>query len=327
MTLHGFLLLTVVFGLLLAALDLVLASLTPFLLGRLREVPPPRRPGALLLARFAPVGIAALVTLVAVVPAWWRFEPMDTGEAVSPSLLVLAGLALLPVLHGLRRGVSMFARTRDRLLLWRGRGRHAACAHSPFEVVEVKGADLALCVGGYLKPTIYASRDVLTALEPPELSAALAHEASHARARDPLRLLGMASCPDFLHLLGLDRAWRSAFATACEFAADAGASRGNPEVALDLASALLKVARLRSFKPLNPDALLDVAVSSAFSSRVELAARVEALANPEATSVLPESRLRPWMFAAAMLALAAVSIPASAPIHAVIEQVGRLLAP
>ena len=83
-------------------------------------------------------------------------------------LLACAGLALLPVLQGLYCGARMFVKTRDRLLLWRGRGRHAACAQTPFEVVEVRSADLALCVGGYLKPTIYASSDVMTSLRSEE---------------------------------------------------------------------------------------------------------------------------------------------------------------
>ena len=324
MTLHGLALLCVMFGLLLATLDLGLAALTPFLLGRLRTFAPSRRATAILMVRFAPVLSAVALTLLVVVPSWWRFEPVETGETASMALLAFAGLALLPVLQGLYRGARMFVKTRDRLLLWRGRGRHAACVQAPFEVVEVKSADLALCVGGYLQPTIYASTDVITLLEPEEFSAALAHEISHANARDPLRLLWMGSCPDYLQLFRLDHPWRRAFSTACEFAADAGASRGNPEVALDLASALLKVARLRSFKPLTAEALADVAVSSAFSSRVELEARVEALADPpEAFS--SASRLHPWVFAAALLALCAASTFAYESVHALTEDVGWFL--
>jgi hypothetical protein len=326
MTLHGFALLTVVFGLVLAALDLAFVAMAPLLLARLGKVPAARRPGAILLARFAPVLIALLVTFLSVAPAWWRFEPADAGEVVSLPLLFLAGLALLPLLQGVHRGARMFAKTRDRLLFWRGRGRRAG-VEAPFEVVEVRSADLGLSVGGYLKPTIYASREVMTSLQPEELSAALAHEVSHASARDPLRLLGMASCPDFLQLLGLDREWRRAFQTACEFAADADATRGDPETALDLASALLKVARLRSPKPLNTEPLADMAVSSAFSSRLDLEARVSALANPAPPSPVRKPVLRPWMYAAIVFGLGAASIPAWEGIHILTEQVGRFLAP
>lgn len=324
---YGPAILLVVFGVLLAVLDAVLVALTPFLFRRLANVPPADRPSAIFITRFAPVLTALLLTALLFLPAWWRHEPPNTGETASLLLLALAGLALLPLLSGASRAVLMFVKTRDRLLSWRGRGRNASCAETPFEVVEVSSADLALCVGGYLKPTIYASTDVMTSLEPEELSAALAHEASHARARDPLRLLWMGSCPDFLQLFRIDEAWRRSFAVACEFAADAGASRGKPEVALDLASALLKVARLRTFPQFGPAALADVAVSSAFSSRVDLEARVEALANPPAVassiSVLP----RPWMFAAVFLLLGALGAVTSEQIHAVSEGLGRFLAP
>ncbi|MBX7184084.1 MAG: M56 family metallopeptidase [Vicinamibacteria bacterium] len=327
MTLYGPAVLLVVFGLLLAALDVLLLVLTPWLLKRLARAAAGQRTEAILLIRSAPVVLAAFVTAFVFLPAWWIHEPPNTGETPSALLLGLASLAALPLLQGLYRGLRMFVKTRDRLLLWRGRGRNTSQVEAPFEVLEVTSEDLALCVGGYLKPTIYASADVMRHLEPEEFRAALAHEVSHARRRDPLRLLWLGSCPDFLQLFRLDGPWRRAFSRACEFAADAGASRGNPEVALDLASALLKVARLRTFRPLNAEALADVAVSSAYSSREDLKARVEALANPCSDAVVPGFRIRPWMWAAAALILCAAGMLSSEHVHAVSEEIGRVLAP
>ena len=327
MTGYGVAVLLVVFGALTAALDLVLLFLTPWLFGRLGRLAVSRRSDAILLLRSAPVVLAAALTLLVFLPSWWIHEPAETGETASALLLGLALLAALPLLRGLYRGAQMFVRTRERLVTWRGRGRNTPQAGTSFEVLEVRSEDLALCVGGYLRPTIYASADVVRSLEPEEFKAALAHEASHARRRDPLRLLWLGSCPDFLQLLGLDRAWRGAFARACEFAADAGASRGNPEAALDLASALLKVARLRAFPAIGADALADVAVSPAFTSRADLQARVEALANPAPEPKAPGLGLRPWMWAAAILVLCAAGVAASEQVHAIAEGVGRFLAP
>ncbi len=323
MTLYGAAVLLVIFGALLAALDVLLLALTPWLLGRLTRRAPPRGTDAILLIRSAPVLTAAAAAVLVFLPAWWTHEPENTGETASALLLGLALLSALPLVQGLYRGARMFVKTRDRLLIWRGRGRNPPRVEAPFEVLEVTSEDLALCVGGYLRPTIYASADVMRSLEPEEFTAALAHEVSHATRRDPLRLLWLGSCPDFLRLFGLDGPWRLAFSRACEFAADAGASRGNPEVALDLASALLKVARLRTFRPLSAEALADVAVSSAFSTRVDLEARVQALANPrpEPTGFRP----RPWMFAAALLLLCAAGALASEHAHALTEEVGRFL--
>lgn len=327
MTIYGAAVLLVVFGLLLAAFDVLLLALTPWLFQRLARVAAGRRTEAILLLRSAPVALAALATVLVFLPAWWIQEPQNTGETASPLLIGMALFAALPLLQGLYRGARMFVKTRDRLLIWRGRGRNTPQVEAPYEVLEVTSEDLALCVGGYLKPTIYASADVMRHLEPEEFKAALAHEVSHAKRRDPLRLLWLGSCPDFLQLFRLDDPWRRAFSRACEFAADAGASRGNPEVALDLASALLKVARLRTFRPLSAEALADVAVSSAFSSRVDLQARVEALANPSSEASAPGVGVRPWMWAAAAVLLCAAGVIASEHVHAVTEEIGRILAP
>jgi hypothetical protein len=326
MTLYGAAVLLVVCGLLLAFLDVLLLVLTPWLFRRLARVAPGLRTDAIVLLRSSPIVLAALVTTLVFLPAWWTHEPRNTGETASRFLLALVLFATLPFLQGLYRAVLMFVKTRDRLRSWRQRSRNSSVL-SPFRVIEVKSPDLALCVGGFLRPTIYASTGVMTALDPEEFSAALAHEVSHAKTRDPLRLLWMGSCPDFLRLFRLDDPWRRAFSTACEFAADAGASRGKPEVALDLASALLKVARLRTFRPLSAAAMGGVAVSPAFSSGLDLAARVEELAHPsfEASAIGPA--WRPWMFAAALVALCAVGALASEHAHALAEGLGRFLAP
>lgn len=326
MTLYGACVLLVVFGVLMAALDVLLLALTPRLFDRLARTAPGQKTDALLLIRSLPVGLAAAATALVFLPAWWRHEPQGTGETASGFLVALALLAMAPLLQGACRAGLMFVKTRDRLRTWRGRGS-ASRVHASFEVVEVTSEDLALCVGGYLRPTIYASTDVMASLEPEEFEAALAHEVSHAQRRDPLRLLWLGSCPDFLQLFRLDGEWRRAFSRSCEFAADAGASRGNPEAALDLASALLKVARLRAFRPLSAEVLADVAVSSAFSSRVDLEARVEALANPRIEAATAGSSWRPLMFAATLLLLCAGGAMASEHVHSLAEGIGRLLAP
>ena len=325
MSLYGAAVLLVVFGVLMAAFDVVLLVLTPWLLTRLARIAPGRRTDTILLIRSAPVVLSAAATVLVFFPAWWAHEPQNTGETASAFLLFLAWLAVLPLLQGLYRAAVMLVKTRDRILLWRGCGRNPSRVEGRFEVLEVTSEDLALCVGGYLRPTIYASTDVMRFLEPEELQAALAHEVSHAKRRDPLRLLWLGSCPDFLRLFRLDDPWRGAFSRACEFAADAGASRGNPEVALDLASALLKVARLRTFKPWSAETLKDVAVSPAFSSRADLQARVEALANPLPEPAPAGFRPRPWMFAAALLLLCAAGALASEHVHTLTEEVGRFL--
>jgi beta-lactamase regulating signal transducer with metallopeptidase domain len=332
MTAYGFTVMLVVFGVTLAVFDLVLLALTPQLIAFLSRRPSLGRAEAMLYARSAPVAASLLFSTCVVLPAWFRFEPAESGETVSAALLAAAFLSLLPIFHGMRLGVRMFLKTRDRLISWKVRG-HRARTVSDFDVVEVRSEDLALCVGGYLRPTIYASTDVLRSLGPDEFKAALAHEESHATSRDPLRLLWMGSCPDFLRLLDLDQPWRRAFSSASEFAADECASRGDRERALDLASALVKVARLRAFAG-PPRAAAEMALSSAFSNRAELAARVRALANTDDSNAQegsgPAARiraLRPWMWLIVVVAVCGAGAAGGETVHGVTEAVGAFLAP
>jgi len=325
-TAYGIAVLLVVMGLLLLIGDVLLFMLTRPLLARFSRLAPARRAWAIMGARFAPFGVALLLTFFVALPSWLRHEPPDTGEALSWSLTIAAVMAALPLVTGFRRGLGMFAKTRGHLRAWRRHGRTDGRLRAPFEVVEVGGDDPALCVGGYWKPTIFASSRVIDSLAPEELSAALAHEVSHASARDPLRLLSMGSCPDFLQLLGWDDRWRGTFARACELAADAEATEGDAEVALDLASALIKLSRLRAFGAGGTFGL-GVAVSSAFSSRAEIEERVMALTgstNEHDSSPVPP---RPWILAAAAIGTTLAGTLASAQVHEWTEQVGRWLAP
>ena len=284
MSLYSFAVGLVLMGAALAVCDALLLICAPRLLRFLSRRPAASRPDAILLARSAPLLVSALLGVCILLPAWWRYEPVETAETVSGTLVIAAILALAPLLQGGWRAARMFLRTNDRLLLWKRRGSQKVVADTGYEVVEVRSPDLALCVGGLLTPTIYASTEVINSLDPAEWAAALAHEASHAATRDPLRLLWMASCPDFLRLFGGDQPWRRAFSSACEFAADAGASHGDQEVALDLASALLKVARIRPALFPGGDALADVALSPAFSNSADLEARIHALSTASPNS-------------------------------------------
>ncbi len=164
MTTYGLCLLLAAAGLLVAAFDAVLLWLTPRLLGRIGRLGPEHRPAAILLARFAPIGLAFAVVASILVPAWVRHEPANSGAAASGPLVALALLTLLPAARGLARTADVLRRTRARLRSWRAQGRSTSRLPTPYDVMEVSSSDLSLCVGGYLKPTIYASTRVMAVL-------------------------------------------------------------------------------------------------------------------------------------------------------------------
>jgi len=95
----------------------------------------------------------------------------------------------------------------------------------------------AFCIG-LLRPRIYVSRAALELLGDDERAAVLAHEAHHARRRDPVRLLVARSLADGLFFLPGARSLPERYAALAELAADeaATAARGGRRA---LASALL----------------------------------------------------------------------------------------
>ncbi len=96
----------------------------------------------------------------------------------------------------------------------------------------------AFCAG-LLRPRIYLSDATLELLEADELTAVVAHEAHHARSRDPLRIFFARLLSDALFFLPVLRRLSERYAALAELAADAAAVRGSHNDSRPLASALL----------------------------------------------------------------------------------------
>lgn len=96
----------------------------------------------------------------------------------------------------------------------------------------------AFCAG-LLRPRIYVSEGTLGLLERAELYAVLAHEAHHARYRDPLRIFFTRTLSDALFFLPVLRHLSERYAALAELAADAAAVRRSGHDPAPLASALL----------------------------------------------------------------------------------------
>lgn len=93
---------------------------------------------------------------------------------------------------------------------------------------------------GWLRPQIYVARGIADLLSPAELAAVLAHEAAHARRRDPLRLSLLRFLTCTLFWLPALRRLAEDVGDEAEIQADDAAAAGQP---LALASAILSLAR------------------------------------------------------------------------------------
>jgi hypothetical protein len=90
---------------------------------------------------------------------------------------------------------------------------------------------------------------VAASLTRAELDVAIAHEIAHRSAVDNLKRWAIYCAPDFFGVSGVARKTERAWHAAAESLADARAVRGDAQRGLDLASALVKVARLTTGKP------------------------------------------------------------------------------
>lgn len=242
----SFVLLGVSVGLLAYAAAIVVGTaFTAPLLRRAARLPEPAaRARRLVVLRLLPSAFALLIIGGVVVPAFFWLEPRDTVEKVSATMAALAGVGLLMLLAGPARGLLSLLSTRRLVKRWDrgalsievpGIGLPAFVVNDPFPIVSLVG---------WFRPRLVVARTVLEKCDRDELAAVLAHEAGHNARRDPWVRLLVRACPDLLSMTPwaerLERAW----AEAAEQDADERAARSGPTRAMDLASALVKVARL-----------------------------------------------------------------------------------
>ncbi|PYQ47365.1 MAG: hypothetical protein DMF78_23935 [Acidobacteria bacterium] len=210
----------------------------------MRRAHPARRAGAALLLRLMPAIVSLGAVALLAVPAYVRFEPPDTGESVSLPLGALAAAAAAVLLAGSGRGLRALWSTSALVRGWRRDAEPVSLPGSPVPAYRIRDAFPILSVVGVWRPRIYVAAQVLDALAPSELDAALAHERAHLRARDNLKRILLRSCPDVLAFSGMGRRLEREWARAAEQAADAAAADAGAGAAVDLAASIVKVARL-----------------------------------------------------------------------------------
>jgi beta-lactamase regulating signal transducer with metallopeptidase domain len=279
---------------------------------RWRHVNEPTRPSVLLAIRLLPASASMLVVAAVLVPAQLALEPRDAGETLGWLWYAMAAIGAALLLRSVWRAVVVARASRMLTADCQAYMRDGAILH---EVEVVAGISLA----GIIKPRILIGRSVRSHLTGAELDIAIAHEVAHREAFDNLARWSMLCAPDFLAKSEVGSRLEHAWHVAAESLADATAARGDETRAVQLASALVKVARLAavsgqrapapSWSTLNDSELLE--------------RRVERLLAGGAHT-LPPSRLR-FLGASALMALC-VALPVFIPpIHRLTESLVALL--
>lgn len=233
-----------VFAVLAAATSVLVASLAPWAARRLERYSPASRAAVLFRIRMLPAAVAAVVAFGVAMPVFFWFEPRDSGESVSRTLLVIGVAGASLIVRGAWRALSAWRATRRVVRGWQARGRRLDLVDAPLPVFAIEESFPTVAVVGVARPALFIAERVLRECSGDEVRAMLHHECAHVTKRDNLKRFLMRACPDFVGA-DLDRAW----ASAAEEAADAAAVARNPGVALELAQALIRVARLAPASP------------------------------------------------------------------------------
>ncbi len=199
--------------------------------------------------RILPLFLALGVSLGLILPAFLRFEPRTTSEAMSARLFLLSFAGALVLTMLAVRGLRVLRATARVERGWRARGeeQRVNVAGSEIPVHYVDGAPALLAVTGFFRPRIFVAREVCRLLSRDELFAALAHEMAHVGFSDNFKqfLLRLTRLPRWLGGTAMEDA---AWVTVSELAADEAALAGGAS-ALDLASALVKMSALKTDRP------------------------------------------------------------------------------
>lgn len=244
-----------------------------------------RRGGLLFALRMFPAAFSIGVVLFVAIPAYLALEPLETGERIGWKLGTVASLAILAVAVAIGRAVHGWMSSRRLALEWMRAAQPLKLDGVDMESYRVEHPFPLLAIAGIFRPRLFVANRLLESMPSPQMSAALAHEAGHLAAHDNLRRLLLLLFPGPRRI---DRAWLAS----SEIAADTYAARQGNGVAVELASALIHVARLFPRDAGRVDAFPPCMQMLAADSATGLAERVTRLLE---MSELPDaSAAEPW---------------------------------
>jgi Zn-dependent protease with chaperone function len=203
-----------------------------------------RREQITFVPRVFPAVSAVLFVLAFLVPAYLLFEPYSACETISLKMAAIAIASAAGVAFATFRVYRTWSLTRRLTNSWleqsdpiqlEGVDIPVYCLRHPFPVIAVVG---------FVRPRLFIASQIFDSLSGEEFRAAIAHEYGHLRSHDNLKRTMLQVCRDLLIFpfgRRLDREWAiNTEAAADEYAAKAG----DGSTALNLAAALIKIARI-----------------------------------------------------------------------------------
>jgi Zn-dependent protease with chaperone function len=227
-----------------ALMSLVMETVWRIFEPALRRVSAGLRAEILFTLRIGAPAISFIAIAAVFVPSFLAHEPYGTGETVGFKLGLLAFLSAAGIGLTLSRAQRSWFATRSLLRRWLSSARQIQLDGVNTPTFSFPHAFPIIAVVGTLRPRLFIAERVLESLTSEELAAALAHECGHLAAHDNLKRSLLRACRDVLLLVPCGRSLDTEWAEAAEGAADEHAARQSPLTALNLASALVKIAKM-----------------------------------------------------------------------------------
>ena len=194
--------------------------------------------------RILPAVLAFLTVSLLLIPAYLAHEPRHAAETVSFKLALLAIFSATGIAVSVYRGIGTHRATANLTSDWLRQGKPIRIPGIDIRSYEINHAFPLIGIVGFLRPRLFIASQVLQVLTPEEISGAVAHENGHLTARDNLKRGLLQACRDSLLIIPCGRLLDRSWSEASEEAADENAARQGNGAALDLASALVKIARI-----------------------------------------------------------------------------------
>ena len=210
----------------------------------LRKCSARTRAEILFVMRIGPPVLAIVAIGAFMIPSYLLYEPHKTDESVSWKLGLLAALSAIGVGLAIWRGVRTWLATRSLLKDWLANSTRITLDGISVPTFVLQHSFPIIAVVGAIRPRLFIADHVLESLSPEEIAAAVAHEGGHLAAHDNFKRSVMRVSRAALLLIPCGRSLDRAWSEASESAADEHAAQQSSLVALNLASALVRIARM-----------------------------------------------------------------------------------
>jgi Zn-dependent protease with chaperone function len=194
--------------------------------------------------RLAAPAFSLVVVFLFVIPAYLDYEPRTTTEIVSKKLAALALASLASIAFALWRTIRSWRATATLRRQWLQKAERIHLPDIDVPAFRISHRFPIIAIVGTLRPRLFIADNVLSSLNHDEVAAAIAHERGHLAARDNLKRTLLRLCGDTLFLAPFGRTVERMWAENIESAADEFAARQSAATALNLASALVTIAKM-----------------------------------------------------------------------------------